>query len=513
MLKNIIEKLIIIITIVTLSIVLLSNIFFTSEIENDVTEVVNINKTTVISFGIACIIILVIVLVCMYIKKDKISKKLKIVLLSAIIIAYAIINVLWINTTKGEPVADQKEINQIATKLANGEIEQLKENHYLELNPQQIGTSFVVATIYRVCHSTNYHIIQYFNVVCNIVSIVMMYIIMKQFMKEYKFDKYMYYIISFTFIPLILLSSFVYGDYIGLMFSILGVYTIMKYTSTRKIQYIAISAILLAISYIAKSNYLIVLLAVIIYLVLDFLLEHNWKKILMIVLFILISILPNTVLKNVMANKLNLDKTKSIPSIAYINMGMNESDRQAGWYNSSMDYAWGNDTDKAEYYSAQLKERTIELIKHPIYTLKFYSKKIISMWTEVTFGGIWYNLPFQANNHEEYLQTVQENGIFYSICIGKTSIVIGIYQKALVILIFLGALWAVWKNRKNQSINFILLITIILGGFFFHVLWEAKSRYILPYVIYMIPVATIGCEDLITKIQNYIYKKRVKGEN
>ena len=47
------------------------------------------------------------------------------------------------------------------------------------------------------------------------------------------------------------------------------------------------------------------------------------------------------------------------------------------------------------------------------------------------------------------------------------------------------------QNRKNLSLELILLVTIFLGGFCFHILWEAKSRYIIPYIVVLIPVASV----------------------
>ena len=43
----------------------------------------------------------------------------------------------------------------------------------------------------------------------------------------------------------------------------------------------------------------------------------------------------------------------------------------------------------------------------------------------------------------------------------------------------------------------MLLCLIFLGGFLFHILWEAKSRYILPYIIILIPVAVQGIQHFI----------------
>ena len=84
---------------------------------------------------------------------------------------------------------------------------------------------------------------------------------------------------------------------------------------------------------------------------------------------------------------------------------------------------------------------------------------------------------------------------------GRKYIVIAIYQKALVTFIYGGALIAIIKNRKNLSNDFILLITIFIGGVLFHTIWEMKSRYTLPYVIMLIPIANIGIQEIVQKIK------------
>lgn len=65
------------------------------------------------------------------------------------------------------------------------------------------------------------------------------------------------------------------------------------------------------------------------------------------------------------------------------------------------------------------------------------------------------------------------------------------YQKVLLIITCVCSLIVLIQNRKNLSLELIFLITIFIGGFAFHVLWEAKSRYIIPYIVVLIPVSSI----------------------
>ena len=48
------------------------------------------------------------------------------------------------------------------------------------------------------------------------------------------------------------------------------------------------------------------------------------------------------------------------------------------------------------------------------------------------------------------------------------------------------------KYRKNISKEVLLLLLIFMGGFFFHILWEAKSRYILLYIVMLFPLVSIN---------------------
>ncbi|MBO4758713.1 MAG: hypothetical protein J5505_01495, partial [Spirochaetaceae bacterium] len=61
------------------------------------------------------------------------------------------------------------------------------------------------------------------------------------------------------------------------------------------------------------------------------------------------------------------------------------------------------------------------------------------------------------------------------------------------------------KERKDFYV--LLLLVTCVGGFWFTFIWEAKARYILPYLIFMIPYAICGIDELGKKIDY----KRIKS--
>ena len=84
------------------------------------------------------------------------------------------------------------------------------------------------------------------------------------------------------------------------------------------------------------------------------------------------------------------------------------------------------------------------------------------------------------------------------------------YEKVLLILIFGCSILVVYQKRKDMSLDLALLLIIFIGGFLFHLLWEAKSRYILPYIIAIIPIASIEIETIFKKKKKMITNGDVK---
>ncbi len=80
-------------------------------------------------------------------------------------------------------------------------------------------------------------------------------------------------------------------------------------------------------------------------------------------------------------------------------------------------------------------------------------------------------------------------------------------MKAYHFLIFLlttVGLADVIKKWKPEQAYFILNI---FGGMLFHMIWEAKTRYVLGYFVLMVPIAAYGFWELIKAVQNLNMEK------
>lgn len=232
-----------------------------------------------------------------------------------------------------------------------------------------------------------------------------------------------------------------------------------------------------------RMNSLIFIIASVIYLVLCLIRDKStWKKNLIgsifIITFIIGTIMPANLVKNYYMGKYNLDREKSYPTISFLRLGMEESRRGNGWYREDIgEYALKNPENAKKEYPELIKERLKFFGENLGYTFRFYTMKIASMWTENTYASVRENLNM--------------DDIELSNKISNLTGVIAVYQKALLVLTATISLMVLIKTRKNLSLEVLFLITIFIGGFMFHILWEAKSRYIIPYVVILIPVASI----------------------
>lgn len=300
-----------------------------------------------------------------------------------------------------------------------------------------------------------------------------------------------------------MLNTFIYGDIPSIALCLFSVYFMMKYTETEKIKYPIIASLLTMVAFMMRMNSLIFIIATVIYLLLNLFnniknrtVKENFIKLLIIVIYIVISIMPSNFVKNYYINKYNLDKDKAYPNISYFLMAMEKSDRGNGWYNESIgEPALKEPQNKKVEYVDKIKERVKYFSQHIDYAFDFYTMKIASMWTENTYSAVRNNMEGQTN---QQLENIINPLTFY--------------QKTLLILMSVCSLVVLIQNRKNLSLNLIFLLTIFIGGFSFHILWEAKSRYIIPYILVLIPIASINInntiKDNITRIYNYIKSKK-----
>ena len=92
-------------------------------------------------------------------------------------------------------------------------------------------------------------------------------------------------------------------------------------------------------------------------------------------------------------------------------------------------------------------------------------------------------------------------GMLYVILCGVgakwTLDVMNVYQQFVFFCLLLGLI----RLTKKKDLLRCLLPLILLGGLLYHLLFEAKSQYALPYFVMILPIAAYGLFTLYRKVE------------
>lgn len=498
------KKIIYVFGVTFLAIVIILNILFTANM--DASEHIIINGNSIIYIVGLILVGLLLFFATKLVEKHlynddtEIKKKIRKILLIVALIIYIAFSIIWVFVVKPAVVGDQIHACNLAQTFYRGNVEEFLPNmtyagiplsQYMQSYHQQISLAFVFSVFFRIIHFDTLEILRVLSIIGNILIVFALYNIGKQLSKKYETNKVLLFTLILTFISLPMLSTFIYGDIPSLALCLFSVYFMMKYTETKKWKYPIFASIFTMIAYMMRMNSLIFIIATVIYLLLNLFKEitkKTWKEnllnIVIIIMYLVIAIVPSSLVKNYYLNKYDLDKSKEYPNISYFLMAMEEGPRANGWYNEVIgEYALKNPEAAREEYPDTIKERLTYFSENIGYTFNFYTMKIASMWTENTYSAVRNNITRENDPLENMIEPLT------------------FYQKVLLIITCLCSLIVLIQNRKNLSLELLFLITIFIGGFSFHILWEAKSRYIIPYIVVLIPVASISIQKLNMKLK------------
>ncbi len=500
--------------IITLTVLCISGIVVTSKFLNqnwsDSNENIEIKLDSVIINFIGIIVFLGIIFGLF-----KISKKVKEKwLLVMALIVIAVIGIFWVNYVKVPVKDDQKVIYDLAFSFLDGNFEYLDEGYYLFWHPLQLGILYFIMLVYKIINIKSPLVFQNLNIIFVIISTIFLYKICKRLYHNENTNKIFLILIPF-FIVMPMISVLVYGNIVGLMLSLVSIYFIIKYLDERKIRQLVIACISMLFSVILKQNSQVFLIAICIIMFLDFLKTFKKANLVFILITVIITILSTPAIYKFTEAFTGKKVNDGIPMITYVAMGIAEEvDRAPGWYNAGFNvetvYIENNNDSKAtsEYSKQEIKNRLKFFIENPSKFIDYYNEKVYSTWLEPTFQTLWFSSSMDQTT-DEISNYYSNQKLIPSMLSGKISEVIIRFLDIYQIIIYAFTVINIGISIKNKELNEknIILILVFFGGFLFHILWETKSVYVIPYFYVLIPVAAEG----IRKVIDLIYKKKSLG--
>ena len=186
-----------------------------------------------------------------------------------------------------------------------------------------------------------------------------------------------------------------------------------------------------------------------------------------------------------------------IPMIAWMAMGFSEGHAAPGWYREDHTVTAfersGHDPEAtAENARQVLAERTAYFGSHPREALRFFGEKLRSQWNEPSYGSVWLNQVFPSYS--------EKGALYRLICESGEKVVLAVMDK-IQLFVYISTLAGLIRMWRKKDLLRCLLPLILLGGLLYHLLFEAKSQYALPYFVLMTPIAAYGLFTLFRRVE------------
>lgn len=464
------------------------------------------------------------------------------------------LGVLLILFGRTVPAADAMSVYNAALEWIQGNLDVIHPTvSYLSYYPQQIGLMAFLELFLRIWNLTGisapaWHFIKLIYVCLLCAAVLFQYLSLKYLWREHWEEiSCCYLLLVCCNLPMIMYSSFVYGEIPSFAALSVGLYLLLrllsgitfpgrasdisckgmsvkpfaseassetilspKLPSTRSAFFTGTGSILfLALSVMLRKNSLIPIIAVLLVLLFESLRFGRSVRARLCLLGMAVCLAVTSVgilplVQKCYEKKAGNTLSSGVTAMSYFAMGMQEASRGCGWYNGfNIDTydAAGMDSALANEISRQaVLERLAYFRGHPGYAVDFYARKHLSQWADGTYASRQATLATYGGR----------SGFFQEVYDGSLSSAYIEWGNAWQDVLYLGTLVfcvsTVHRKRKytatapqgsdTDSLYLSLYLYVgliaVLGGFLFHILWEANSRYIFLYSLLMMPYCAAG---------------------
>lgn len=455
-------------------------------------------------------------------KNPRLIKKGLLVITSLWILGWGAILIVFGKTV---PAADAYSVYDMANALALGDTSVIHPTaSYLSYYPQQVGLVAFFEPIIRVWNLLPfdlpaYHFIKVIYAFLGVVIFIFQYLTVHALFENDKTDIIFMFLSAANF-PFIMYTSFVYGEIPSFAAVTIAIYCFLRFIRSlqeskrkRSFTFCILALFFFTLSVMLRKNSLIIIIAVVLVSLFSRLKE---RKNLLLVFAVLCAICAVSILPLIQkgyeirgGNQLK----SGVTATSYFAMGMQESGRANGWYNGFNFYTYqdtGMDAERTNEISrTAIRERLTYFKENPGYAANFYLGKYLSQWADGTYACRQATLATFGGRHP----------IFTEIYEGKYSTLFIGYCNILQNIIYLGSfLFCLGSFRKKidckmKDLPLYLGFIAVLGGFLFHMLWEANSRYIFLYGMLLLPYTASGLEWLLHSAGTISRKRAKRSSN
>lgn len=335
------------------------------------------------------------------------------------------------------------------------------------------------------------------------------------------------YVLIAACLPMYWLSTFLYGNALGCGFALAflacqacamtgGVADRSGSAAVASLKWVALSLIPLALALCVKATFILFAIgAVLAWVVVAVRRRSGWCLAATLAAVLCANALAGLPFEALRAASGGYEFTGSLTTLNHLELGLRmgkgefyvsvdggqPSFAPGGWSNYA-NAIWSEASGDADlqnqWASSALVEDLSNFAAAPDYAAWFFTTKLACEWADPTYQSLYYlsmcSLP--DGGRVNPADTASPLGVICTVLI----FMLDGYQSVLFVAALGFIVWSIhfWESAE---VNAARPVTLLLGAVFFtgfgcYLLWEAKSVYVLPFAIVLIPLAAAGLAEL-----------------
>lgn len=407
------------------------------------------------------------------------------------------------------PSTDQQHVAEDAAAFLAGDFTDLQPGGYVYLWPFQTGVIVYYWTLSYLFGSLNITAFQLVNILLIAFTYILLARILGLLTGENKKMKCAVLITAAFFLPYLFYAVFIYGNVVGLFFALAACYFAILNLKNSKWYLPFLCGFCMATAVFVKSNYLIFFLGILIFLAGSVLknIGKN-KKAVYAGLFCAVVMSVCCWLESVgsmqfLAYLNDGEPINGTPMAAWVAMGLEDGKAAPGWYSGFNNRVYIENHYDHEAAKEVSNAQIIRFFKNASADMKtavsFFVKKVASQWNNPTYSSLRIlDRSYGTNAMDWLLYGERARAIYIDfVNLVQTWILAG------------SLLYAVLRAKKSVWEE-ILLPLIFIGGFTFHLFWEADNIYAVPYFLLLLPLCVWGYKEWYFILSDWkTYRKKI----
>lgn len=441
------------------------------------------------SYDIFLFLFMIVIYMFLFKQRDKIEK----IPYPVLWVIFGIIGAAYVFLVPIKPFSDMSHVTEGALLIAEADIEGILSSSYL----QYITKNLKVSLFYGISSyllPTSVFSLRIVNVLLYLLIAHYMGLIGKNLKINYP---KLIFIITASFVPLLLYCNHVYFDLPVLCMATIAVYF---YTKEKTLKNMLCAGLFLGVACTLRVLAYLFLIAMIMDYVFVYkmgLFKEKGKKILILVLFIVITCLIPKATDNLVNTSLRTGSTESGTRKdeniwGLFGVGINEE--EFGFMNQNLPYKVRSFSDLCEVLGSRDMESHVKL----------FGRKMLWEWSQGTYQAQRYAFGY---NEVDYTEKFEYETPITRYLMSDSQITrqfINSFMRAQYLALFALMILGMYKMDEKSRDKYRMLIYLMFGTFLILLFYEMKSRYVMHCMIPMIILAMRGLKNANEKLLLHI---------